>query len=157
LKKPTSLMQLYSFIFIILGPIFIFAGYLNKSGMLQTSKYSKGDPALIFPILGIISLIIGLNLFYIPFYKEKNREELKFTGMKIEGVVTKIIRNNRFKFGKQSPYIIYFSYEYDEDKYNEKSCLLWDKPTINVGDIISVYIDEYKTHKYFTNYDIFPE
>lgn len=68
-KKPNSLMQLLSFVFMSMGPTFIVAGYLNKIGILPTSPNSRGNPATLFPIVGIVFLLMGLILFFIPFYQ----------------------------------------------------------------------------------------
>lgn len=150
MRKPNSLTQLSGIVFMILGPVFIGAGYLNKIGVLPTSTNSQGDPAVIFPIVGFAFLVVGILFFFIPFYKEKKREKLQATGVRVNGTVTKIERLLYAKWGNQSPYIIHFSYEYFGDKYDGKSYLLWDKPTISEGDIITVYIDEYKKQHYFT-------
>lgn len=80
MKKPNSLIQLSGVVFIILGATFIVGGYLNKMGILPTSQSSKGDPATIFPILGIILLVVGLVSFFVPLHVEKNRKKLKSSG-----------------------------------------------------------------------------
>lgn len=133
----------------IIGPAFIIAGYLNRSGILPTSPHSKGDPALIFPLVGIIFLLLGIVLLFISIYKEKKREKLQLTGIKLQAIVRKIKRNNRVRFGNKSPYIVYFTYEYKGDKYKGKSDHIWHKPNISVNDKITIYIDEYKNHRYF--------
>lgn len=149
LKKPNSLMQLLGYVFMILGPVFICLGYLNKVGVLPTAANSKGDPAVIFPIIGIMFFVVGVAFFFIPLYKEKKRESLQSTGIRVQGTVTETKKLIYTQWGRQSPYVVYFTYEYSGEKYKGKSNLLWNKPTISEGDIITVYIDEYKKHHYF--------
>ena len=67
--KRRTLMGLYGFLFMIMSPTFIVMGYLNKIGMLPTTQNSHGDPAVIFPIVGITFLVMGVTLLYIEFYK----------------------------------------------------------------------------------------
>jgi hypothetical protein len=83
-------------------------------------------------------------------YIEKEREELQFTGIRIQGVVTAIKKKTHIRFGSQSPYVVCFSYEYANDKYNGKTYLLWNKPTISVKDAINIFINASKNNHYFT-------
>ena len=153
--KRKTLIGLYGFLFMIMGPTFIVMGYFNKIGMLPTTRNSHGNPAVIFPIVGIAFLVIGIILLYIEFYKQKEREDLIATGIKIYGTVTKVKKLSYIRVGKKtrerknSPYIIYFFYEYSGQRYDGKSQLIWEKPTISVGNIVTVWIDEHKGHHYF--------
>lgn len=149
MRRPT-LSQSYGFVFMTLGAVFIPAGYLNKIGILSTTQYSKGGPTTTFTVVGGILLIVGAVLFFISLYREKERAKLKEKGIKVEGYVTDIKRLIYTKVNKQAPYVVYFSYDYNGDNYKGKSHLLWDKPSISKGDLISIYIDEYKKHSYFT-------
>lgn len=149
MKKPNSLVQLLGYVFMILGPIFICFGYLNKVGVLPTAVNSKGDPAVIFPITGIMFLVIGVVFFFIPLYREKKLKNLKSIGIIVQGTVTRIKKLSYTQFGYQSPYIVYFYYEHSGKEYKGKSNLLWNEPNISVGDTITVYVDEYKKHRYF--------
>lgn len=72
LKKPNYRIQLLGVVFMIIGPIFISAGYMNRIGLLPTAPNSQGDPASSFPIIGMIFFIAGAILFFIPLYKEKS-------------------------------------------------------------------------------------
>ena len=155
LKRSNTLMGLYGFLFMIMGPTFIVMGYFNKIGMLPTTQNPHGDPTVIFPIVGITSLVMGVILLYTEFYKQKEREKLISTGIKIQGTVTKIKKISYIRVGKKtrerknSPYIIYFFYEYSGQRYDGKSQLIWEKPTISVGNIVTVWIDEHKGQHYF--------
>ncbi len=149
MKKPNSLVQLLGYVFMVIGPMFICFGYLNKIGVLPTAANSKGNPALIFPIMGIIFLLVGVAFFFIPFYNEKKLENLKSIGISVQGTVTGIKKLIYTQFGSQSPYIVYFSYEYSGEKYEGKSNFIWNEPNISEGDMITVYIDEYRKHRYF--------
>lgn len=149
MKKPDSLVQLVGFIFAIIGATFIGAGYLNKAGILGTSPHSKGDPAVVFPILGTAFLVAGVIFFFTSLYIWEKRRVLKSTGIRIQGTVTKIKLLPYVHFGNKNPYIIYFSYDCSGDKYEGRSHLLWDKPEVSEGDTIVVYIDQYKKHQYY--------
>ena len=48
LKRPNSLMQMWGYIFIIIGPIFMILGYLNRIGIFLATLKFKGDPFIIF-------------------------------------------------------------------------------------------------------------
>lgn len=149
MKRPNSTMQILGIVFIILGVAFIGAGYLNKAGILPTSTHSKSDPAVIFPIVGIAFLAAGLIFFFVPLYREKKLKMLKSTGIRLHGTVTGIKQLPYTQMGKKHPYIIYFSYEHSGNKYEGKSHLIWDKPSISEGDAIVVYIDQHNKHQYY--------
>lgn len=149
LKRPSSLVQLWGYIFIIIGSIFILSGYLNRFGILPTSPNSKGDPDLIFPITGSIILIVGLLIFFITVYKENERMKLKTTGLKVQGVVTKIRKLEYTKWGTQSPTTIHFYYECYGCRYEGKSYLVWDTPTVTEGEKVNIYINDDKRHHCF--------
>lgn len=70
-------------------------------------------------------------------------------GRKVQGMVTKIKTVAYTKWGNQSPNIIYFSYKDNGNEYKGKSHLIWDTLTIYEGDIVNVYVDEYKKHHFF--------
>lgn len=153
--KRKTLMGLYGFLFMIMGPTFIVMGYFNKIGMLPTTQNSHGDPAIIFPIIGITFLVMGVILLYIEFYKQKEREKLITTGIKVQGTVTKVKKLSYIRVGKKttvrknSPYIIYFFYEYCGQEYDGQSQLIWEKPTISVGNIVTIWVDKHKAQHYF--------
>ena len=73
----------------------------------------------------------------------------------MQGTVTKVKKISYIRVGKKtrerknSPYIIYFFYEYSGHKYDGKSQLIWEKPTISSGNIVTVWIDEHKGRHYF--------
>lgn len=155
LKRANTIIELYGFLFIIMGPIFIGMGYFNKIGMLPTTLNSNGDSAVTFPIVGITFLVLGVIFTSIELYKQKERKKLITRGIKIQGIATKIKRSQYIRVGKKTrerknyPYIIYFNYEYSGRKYDGESRLIWDKPIISRGETITVWIDEYKRQHYF--------
>ena len=149
LKKPNSLIQLVGVIFAIIGATFIGAGYLNKIGILRTSPHSKGDPAVVFPIMGTAFLVAGVIFFFTSLYMWKKRRMLRSTGIRILGTVTKVKQSPYAHIGNKNPYIIYFSYEYFGKKYEGRSQFLWNEPDISEGDTIDVYIDHYREHQYY--------
>ena len=137
LKKPSSLVQFWSYIFVILGLIFIVSGYL------------KGDPSIIFTITGNIFLALGLIILFITINMENKRRRLRTVGLRVDGVVTKIKKLTYIKWGRVSPYLVYFYYERYGFKYEGKSFLIWDKANVAEGEKIDVYINDDKRHHCF--------
>lgn len=90
MKKPISLMQFIGVVFLFLGPFFIIAGYLNYIEILPTDPASQGNPAIVFPILGVVILLIGIGLFYIPLRRLQKRSQLKSKGTRVTGIVTSV-------------------------------------------------------------------
>lgn len=144
MKRPSSLVQLWAYMFIILGSTFIILGYLNRFGILPISPNSKGDSSLIFAINGIIFSMVGLVTFITSIYRENKCKKLRSTGLKVQGVVTRIRKIRYIKWGKQSPYTIHFYYRRYGFKYEGKSFLLWNRQEIAEGERIDVYINDEK-------------
>lgn len=154
LKRPNSLMQMWGYIFIIIGPIFMILGYLNRIGIFLATLKFKGDPFIIFIVTGAITLLLGLIILFITISIEYKRKNLKARGMKVEGVVVGIRKLIFTKWGTKAPYIIYFHYSRYGCMYGGKSYLVWDKPRISLGEKISVYINDDKRHQCFMDVEI---
>lgn len=154
LKRPNSLMQMWGYILIIIGPIFIVSGYLNRIGILTAGPKSKVDPDLIFTATGAITLLMGLIILFTTIWMENERKNLKARGMKVEGVVVGIRKLIFTKWGTKAPYIIYFHYSRYGCMYGGKSYLVWDKPGISLGEKISIYINDDKRHQCFMDVEI---
>lgn len=144
LKKPSSLIQLWAYMFIILGSTFIILGYFNRFVILPISANSKGDSSLIFAINGIIFSMVGLITFITAIHRENKSIKLKVTGLKVQGVITKIRKIKYIRWGKQSPYTIHFYYRRYGFNYEGKSLLLWHRPMVAEGERIDVYINDEK-------------
>ena len=145
MKKPSSVVSIFGIVFSLLGPFFYIAGLLSKYKILKTSINSKGDPAELFPIFGIIFFISGGLLISYTKINDIIRNKIKETGYKISGEITKIKELKYTHYGNrsQNPFVIYYTYVYDGIRYKNKSHLLWDRnTTFNVGDNLSVYVNK---------------
>ena len=144
LKRSSSLIQYWAYIFTILGSAIIILGYFNRLGILPISSNSQGSSFLIFGITGIIFLMVGLIIFITSIHRENKGMKLRSTGLKVQGVVTKVTQMKYIKWRKQSPYTIHFYYRRYGFKYEGKSFLLWNRPGIAEGEKIEVYINDEK-------------
>lgn len=88
--------------------------------------------------------MVGLVTFIISIHRENKGIKLRSTGLKVQGVVTRIRKIKYIKWGKQSPYTIHFYYKRYGFKYEGKSFLLWNRPEIAEGERINIYIDDEK-------------
>jgi len=148
-------MQLMSYIFLILGPVFIIAGYLNAIGLLPTSPKSIGNPAIVFPVFGIIIFLVGILFFFIPWYQQTKRKKLQENGLEVQGIVTKIKQLTYTHWGNQSPYRVSFIYVINDKEYKGNSTLLWEKPKLCSGDKIMVYVDGDRNNYSFADFHIY--
>lgn len=149
LRKPSSLTQFWAYTFIILGPVFIIAGYLYKLGILAGSSDSKLNFTSSFITIGSIIFLLALVVLIIALYKENERKKLKTSGMKLEGVITKVDKLRYIKWGKASAHIIYYYYKRYGCRYEGKSFLIWDKPSFTEGEKIDIYINDSKRYDSF--------
>lgn len=149
MKKPISLMQFIGVVFLFLGPFFIIAGYLNYIEILPTDPASQGNPAIVFPILGVVILLIGIGLFYIPLRRLQKRSQLKSKGTRVTGIVTSVRELSSVHWGKESPYRVKFCYEYEGKQHTGRSNLLWSAPTISKGESIEIYMNQDKKNQYW--------
>lgn len=149
MKKPVSLMQLVGFVFSLLGPLFLILGYLNYWNILREDPTSKGNPAIVFSIIGVVILLIGIGLFYIPLQKIQKRIQLKANGTKVVGVVTSVRKLSSVYWGSESPFLVRFCYEYEGESYKGRSQLLWKAPTISNREQIDIYINNNNKKQYW--------
>ena len=137
LKKPSSMLQFWSYIFIVLSLSFLAFAYL------------KGDLSVLFPAIGFISLIMGLIILSLSLYMENKRKRLMEWGLKVDGTVSKVKKINYARWKRVSPHVVYFYYERYGFRYEGKSFLIWDKPNVDKGEKIDVYINDNKREHYF--------
>jgi len=57
-------------------------------------------------------------------------------------LVEKVSLRKDITFGKESPYILNYTYSYKDQLYHAKSCLLWDKADISESDQVNIYVDD---------------
>lgn len=150
MKKPNAILQFFIFMCFIMGPIFLISGIMVQAGLLAVSEHSKGDPAVWFPVLGIGFLLVGTFIALFSVYQSRQREQLLLNGIPLQGIITGVTQLSWMRWGSQSPYVVYFSYEYEGTAYNGKSGLLWNIPIVYPNDNITVCIDSNDASRYAT-------
>lgn len=147
MKKPKYITQMYSFIFFFIGVAFIISGLLVAWGIMSPSKHSavqdKNTMTLIFCMISLGFFIASSILISISCLIEKKRRELISNGKLVAGTVDDIRYKRWISFGKISPYVIYFSFSFDDKIYHGKSYLVWEKPNFADGDSIEIYVNDF--------------
>ncbi len=83
------------------------------------------------------------EVFRIFSYKQaKLHSELISTGTEIVGTIERISLQKGIRCRKKSPFIVYYTYSYKDKIYHNKSCLLWDKPSLSNGDKIDIFVND---------------
>ncbi len=141
MEKPRSTWKMVGLIFLILGAAFLLSGILSQAGIMKTSPNSRGDPRVVFPILGCVFLMAGAVLSLVASFKEKRRKLLLQTGLPVTGRVVSVKQLSYIQKGNSHPYVVYFTYESDGIQYQGTSRLLWTLPTVQENDTLTVMID----------------
>lgn len=143
MKKPKYIEKLYALISFCLGSVFLIMGLLCFVGVLKPTAYSQVQNPIImgtiFALLGVAFCIVQTILIVINSAKRKLHNELLSSGTKLNGTVDKVYLQKYIHYGKKSPFRNCYTYTYQGEIYNSKSCLLWDKPNFKEGDPITVY------------------
>ena len=147
MKKPKCMEELLKIIFLWIGIMFVLFAILGFFGIMKPKASSMvQEPVLlglVFGLIGTAFIIVSIVLQLIVAKKDKLHEELLISGRKIEGVVEKVYLQTYTQYGHQSPYIILYSFTYEDQVQHRKSCYLWEKPALAVGDAIMVYVNEF--------------
>ena len=151
IKYPSTYIQLYSQINLILGVGFFISGVLNKIGIMSTSPNSKGDPSVIFTILGTLFLLVATVGLLFTYTKDRQSKTLFRTGIQSSGKITRLKKHTLTNWGNKSPVTACFTYSYDGVTYNGKSNLYWDTPPFTNGDCIHIYVDANKPANYLVH------
>ena len=146
MKAPKHMAELMKIIFFWLGIAFVCGGILSLAGVLKPSAHSQAqDPIVlgkIFSAIGLIFVIAGTVCAVVTARIKKLYSELIETGIRLSGVVEKVYLQRNTQYGKRSPYRIVYSFTHMGKTYRHKSCLLWEKPDLNPGDSIKVYVND---------------
>ena len=62
-------------------------------------------------------------------------------GTKVKGLVEKVYLQKYTRYRRQIPYRILYSFTYHDKVYYHKSRLVWEKPDLKKGDLITVYVN----------------
>lgn len=146
MKKPKYKSDLLAFVFLCLGLAFIIFGCLSFVNIIKPTAHSLVQDQIllgqIFCFLGTTFCIIQAVFRNFSYKQEKLHSELISTGTKIVGTIERISLQKGIRFGKKSPFIIYYTYSYKEKNHRNKSCLLWEKPNLSNGDEIDIFVNE---------------
>ena len=146
MKKPRYMEKLLEIIFFWLGVSFVFFGILSCIGILKPKAGSSiQDPTLMgyfFLAIGAIFAALSLIFRLIDAKKNKLHSELLASGTQVKGTVEKVYLQSYTQYGKQSPYRVQYAYTHQDKTYHRKSCLIWDKPDLENGDTVTVYVDD---------------
>lgn len=147
MKKPRYMEELLKIIFAWLGFMFICSGILCVLGVMKPSAHSMiQDPTIlggVFSALGMAFILVHFIFNVIANKKSKLYSELISKGMKIQGEVEKVYLQRYVKYGKKFPYRIVYKYRYQGKEYRHKSGLFWEKPDLEAGDRVVVYVNEW--------------
>ncbi len=145
MRKPKYVAQLMGFIFLCIGVVFVFLGILVAIGVMHPSKHSMVQDSttmtLIFCMIGTTFCMVNAVLVVVSRKKENQHNELISNNKRVTGKVEEIQYKRGITFGKTSPYVICFSYSLNGENYRGKSCLIWEKPDLTVGDNIEIYVN----------------
>ena len=145
-KKPQTLMGMMSVVIIGLGIFFVSAGIiilLFFSDALLKDGSSGIDLGLVYIFSGAAELATGFILSAVTFRKIKKLDNIISKGFAVNATVKKIryLKYTRWIKPYEHPYIIYFTYNYRGEEYSGKSLLIWEKPSVNKGEKIKIFID----------------
>lgn len=145
MKKPKYMEGMLGFIFFWLGLGFAIMGILAYIGFLKPKSSSMVQEATllgaIFFLIGVAFFAVQAVLLVIVYRRNKLHEELLATGSRVQGTVEKVYLQGYTSYGNQSPYRIVYSYNWQGESCQRKSCLLWEKPEYKAGDSIAVYVN----------------
>lgn len=146
MSKPANMAELLKRIYFWVGLSFVVCGVLCFIGVLQPSERSmvqtQATLGIIFLSLGIVFFIVQSVLKAVGSRKNKLHDELFRNGARVNGTVEKVYLQRYVQYGKESPWVIGYTYTYQGKNYHHKSDFLWKKPDIKEEDSIAVYTDD---------------
>ena len=146
MRWPKYKSDLYAYIFMFLGVGFFICGCLSFVKILKPSAHSLVQNQM---LLGWVFCALGIAFYVIQavckrFGKKRARldNELISTGTKIVATVESVSLQKGIGFGGKSPFIVSYTYSYQEKVYHHKSCLFWTLPKLDRGDRIEVFVND---------------
>ena len=95
----------------------------------------------VFSITGVLLCIISAALGIYTAKLDKLHLQLIENGTKVKGLVEKVYLQKYTRYRRQIPYRILYSFTYHDKVYYHKSRLVWEKPDLKKGDLITVYVN----------------
>lgn len=90
---------------------------------------------------GVLLCIISAALGIYTAKLDKLHLQLIENGTKVKGLVEKVYLQKYTRYRRQIPYRILYSFTYHDKVYYHKSRLVWEKPDLKKGDLITVYVN----------------
>ena len=110
---------------------------------MKKLNYTEDLLRVIFFWIGIFFLVSGV-LSFLGIYTaklDKLHLQLIENGTKVKGLVEKVYLQKYTRYRRQIPYRILYSFTYHDKVYYHKSRLVWEKPDLKKGDLITVYVN----------------
>lgn len=105
------------------------------------------DPGLrlisvIFAVIGLVMAAVGALCHVFLMHKARQLDLLRATGVKAEGVVSRVYQNHTVRFNRRSPWIVEAEclHPYTREKLTARSAWLWET-RLQPGDRVDVYVD----------------
>ncbi|CUP58890.1 DUF3592 domain-containing protein [Blautia obeum] len=145
MKKLNYTEDLLRVIFFWIGTFFLVSGILSFLGILKPAVNSGiQNPDMlgtVFSITGVLLCIISAALGIYTAKLDKLHLQLIENGTKVKGLVEKVYLQKYTRYRRQIPYRILYSFTYHDKVYYHKSRLVWEKPDLKKGDLITVYVN----------------
>ena len=145
MKKLNYTEDLLRVIFFWIGIFFLVSGVLSFLGISKPAVNSGiQNPDMlgtVFSITGVLLCIISAALGIYTAKLDKLHLQLIENGTKVKGLVEKVYLQKYTRYRRQIPYRILYSFTYHDKVYYHKSRLVWEKPDLKKGDLITVYVN----------------
>lgn len=145
MKKLNYTEDLLRVIFFWIGIFFLVSGVLSFLGISKPAVNSGiQNPDMlgtVFSITGVLLYIISAALGIYTAKLDKLHLQLIENGTKVKGLVEKVYLQKYTRYRRQIPYRILYSFTYHDKVYYHKSRLIWEKPDLKKGDLITVYVN----------------
>lgn len=119
-------------------------GISNIAFCMWQKRRTVRDPDMlgtVFSITGVLMCIISAALGIYTAKLDKLHLQLIENGTKVKGLVEKVYLQKYTRYRRQIPYRILYSFTYHDKVYYHKSRLVWEKPDLKKGDLITVYVN----------------
>ncbi len=145
-KSPKFISEVFSRIFIFLGIFFLAFSFLGFVGIVKPAAESIIQSSTVFAqvflFMGVVSVGIGMIFKMFSKKKEKFVDSLLIKGTKTVGKVEKITKNKWVRYNQTFPFVICYTYTYNNEILKGKSNLIWQQPALKIGDSINIYVDD---------------
>lgn len=138
MRKLFSVYGITSFIFLMIGSMFMMFTYLIDEGMMTAHSQISLGPEVVFAWTGLLLFIIGLIFLFMEIRKRRIYNTIIKNGDYMRVKVTKVKHDRSIKVNRRSPYVVYAVHSDLPHDKQMKSFLLWERPNIIEGDRIKV-------------------